>query len=125
LEVMMAFGTFGLAFGMFGRMLLMRWKRGVAVGAALGGLVMLASYCGAWFRGFVDAPRGTTVYMSVGDDFQMLLLGTAATVTLAAVVVWPIWMALAHLFLPTRTANMLLDWQRNRSAAAPALAREP
>ena len=124
LEAMMAFGVFGLAFGMFGRMLLMRWRRGVAVGAVLGGLVMLASYLGAWFRGYMDAPRNSVVTMPVGDDFQTLLLGTFAVVTLAAVIVWPIWMALAHLFLPTNTANALLDWQRNRWAAAPALARQ-
>lgn len=124
IEAIMAFSIFALAFGMFGRMMLLRWRRGVAVGAVLGGLVMAASYFGAMFRGYIDAPRNTAVVMPVGDDFQMLLLGTGLTVTLAAVIVWPIWTALAHLFLPTRTANAVLDWQRDRWAAAPALARE-
>ena len=114
-----------LAFGMFGRMLLLRWKRGVAVGAVLGGLVILASYFGAWFRGYIDAPRGSAVPpMPVGDDFQLLLVATGLTITIAAVLVWPIWMALAHLFLPTTTANALLDWQRHRWSAAPALGRQ-
>ena len=103
LEMMMAFGLFALAFGMVGRMLLLRWRKGVAVGAALGGLVMLASYLGAWFRGYIDAPRGMAVPMPVGDDFHLLLVGTAATFTLAWVIVWPVLMALAHLFLPART----------------------
>jgi hypothetical protein len=124
LEAMMAFSLFALAFGMVGRMLLLRWRRGVAVGAVMGGLVMLACYTGAWFRAYVDAPRGTSIALPVGDDFQMLLLATAATVTLAAVIVWPIWMALTHLFLPARTAGALLDWQRSVGSAAPVLARQ-
>ena len=124
LEQMMAFTTFALAFGMFGRMMLLRWRRGVAVGAVLGALVILASYAGAWFRGHIDAPRYQAVTLSLGDDFQMLLLATGLTVTIAAVIVWPIWMALAHLFLPARAAAALLDWQRGRARAAPELARQ-
>ena len=122
LEALMAFTIFALAFGMFGRMLLLRWRRGWAVGAVLGVLVMLAAWGGAWLRAH-DRPDRVPA-LPVGGDFQMLLLATALTVTLAATVVWPIWLALTHLFLPARTAAALLEWQRSIPAAAPELARQ-
>jgi hypothetical protein len=123
LEAFIGFTVFALAFGMVGRMLLLRWRRGWAVGAVLGVLVVLASYCGAVFRGQVDL-RGRAVAMPVGADFQLLLLYTALVLAFAGVIVWPIWLALAHLFLPQRTALALLDWQRSLSSGAPALARQ-
>ena len=123
LEAIMAFTLFALAFGMFGRMLLLRWRRGWAVGAVLGALVMTAAYTGAWFRANVHVSYGRGVVLPIGGDFQVLLLGTALTIVFAAVVVWPIWLALAHLFLPARTAAALLNWQRSMMSAAPALAR--
>ena len=89
----------------------------------LGALVVTASYAGASFRGHVDL-RGRAIAMPIGADFQLLLLYTAVVLVFAAVVVWPIWMALAHLFLPQRAAAALLDWQRSMSAGAPALARQ-
>jgi hypothetical protein len=124
LEEMVAFTVFALAFGMVGRMLLLRWRNGLAVGGVLGALVLMASYAGAWFRGNIDLPNGNGVALPIGGDFQVLLLCTALTIVFAAVIVWPIWMALAHLFLPTRTAAALLDWQRSVASAAPALARQ-
>jgi hypothetical protein len=123
LPAFMGFTLFSLAFGMFGRMLLLRWRRGWAVGAVLGALVLMASYTGAKFREHVDF-RGPAVVMPVGADFQMLLIYTALMLVFAAVIVWPIWLALVHLFLPDRTARALLDWQRSMSSAAPALARQ-
>jgi hypothetical protein len=42
------------------------------------------------------------------------------------VIVWPVWLALTHLFLPAKTAAALLDWQRSlsqsESSKEPALA---
>jgi hypothetical protein len=123
LEAVVAFTIFGLAFGMFGRMLLLRWRRGWAVGAVLGVLVVLAAYGGMCLH--VLEPRGVAPPPPpVGFDFQMLLVGGGLIVLFGAVVVWPVWMALAHLFLPTRTAQALLQWQRNIPAGAPALARQ-
>lgn len=123
LPAFMAFTLFSLAFGTVGRMLLLRWRRGWAVGGVLGALVLMASYAGAQFRGHVDS-RGPAVVMPLGADFQMLLIYTALMLVFAGVVVWPIWLALAHLFLPDRTARALLDWQRSMSSAAPVLARQ-
>jgi hypothetical protein len=123
LPAFMGFTMFALAFGMVGRMLLLRWRRGWAVGAVLGMLVVMASYTGALVRGRFEF-RGRGVAMPIGADFEFLLLYTAAVLVFAAVIVWPIWLALAHLFLPHRTALALLDWQRSVSSGAPALARQ-
>ena len=123
LEAIIAFSIFALAFGMFGRMFLLRWRRGWAVGAVLGLLVVLATWVGAWLRAYDRPARGAPV-LPLGGDFQVLLFCTALTVTLGALVVWPVWMALAHLFLPSRTAAALLEWQRSEPAGAPTLARE-
>lgn len=122
-EASVAFALFALAFGMVGRMLLLRWRRGWAVGAVLGCLVLGASSFGAWFQANVEW-RGTAPSVPVGADFRLLLVSAALTVVFAAVVVWPIWMALAHLFLPERTARALLDWQRSVGTAAPTRARQ-
>ena len=122
IEVLVAFGLFALAFGMFGRMFLLRFRRGWAVGGVLGALVLLASLLGTWLR-VVD--RGTRGFVApLGWDFQVLLIGAALTVVFGAIIVWPVWLALAHLFLPSRTAAALLDWQRSISSGAPALARQ-
>jgi hypothetical protein len=122
-EAAVAFAIFSLAFGMFGRMLLLRWRRGWAVGGVLAVLVLLAAYLGAWFRANVDF-RNRGIVMPLGLDFQMLLIGAALMIIFAAVVVWPIWLALTHLFLPDRTAKALLEWQRSIPAGAPTLARQ-
>ena len=123
IESSVAFAIFALAFGMVGRMMLLRWRRGWAVGAVLGGLVFFASSLGAWFRGYVDIQRNYAPH-PLGLDFQLLLVATGLTVVFAAVVVWPIWLALTHLFLPARTAAALLDWQRSIPSAEPILARQ-
>lgn len=123
LEAMVAFALFSLAFGMVGRMLLLRWRRGWAVGAVMAALVLAAASLGAWARSRMDF-RGQPAALPVGADFRLLLIAAAATVVFAAVVVWPIWLALAHLFLPSRTAAAMLEWQRALPSGAPALARE-
>ena len=123
IEASVAFALFALAFGMFGRMFLLRWRHGWAVGGVLGALVLVAALGGTWMRAADFGTRGTVV-APVGFDFQVLLMATALTIVFAAMVVWPIWLALVHLFLPSRTAAALLEWQRSVSRGAPALARQ-
>ena len=123
LEASVAFCIFAILFGMFGRMFLLRWRRGWAVGAVLGTLVIFAALMGTWLRVTELSDRRGPI-APLGTDFQLLLLGTGATILFGAVVVWPIWLALTHLFLPSRTAAALLDWQRSMSGGAPALARQ-
>ena len=124
LESLFAFGLFGFAFGLFGRMLLLRWGRGALVGLVLGVLVTAAAMAGAylywldvvsgWSRG-TPSPLRTDLPLLAGWAVVLLILG--------AVIVWPVWMSLVHLFLPKRTAQALLEWQRGLSA--PKVKKEP
>jgi hypothetical protein len=116
---------FALAFGMVGRMLLLRWRRGYLVGLTLAALactaIVIGAYCRRWDRSDNDAwpPHPLT------PEFLSVLATVAVTLTLAASIVWGIWVALAHVFLPRRTSQALLDWQRTLSnPPAAALARD-
>jgi hypothetical protein len=60
----------------------------------------------------------------VAGEFYAITLWGGLTVLLGAALSWPAWRALAHLFLPARTANALLDWQRSLSGSGSVLARE-
>ena len=124
IEAGTAFCIFALSFGMVSRMLMLRWRRGWAVGAVLAGLVMLAVHLGAWFRSTVDYAGRGAIVLPMGIDFHMLIVATGLTLVFAAMVVWPTWLALVHLFLPARTASALLDWQRSIPDAPGVLARE-
>ena len=110
-EEMLAFSLFGLAFGMFGRMLLLRWRRGYLVGLALAGLVAMAIALGAglqqWDRAAAEHPFTA--------DFTMCIASAAVTTALGASIVWGIWYALVTVFLPKETGRALLDWQRGLS----------
>jgi hypothetical protein len=124
MENVVGMSLFALAFGAVGRMLLLRWRRGYLVGLSLAGLVCGALVLGAYWRKWgggedVALPSPWT------KDFVGVLATTAVTLVLGAVVVWGVWAALAHVFLPRRTSEALLDWQRSLSnPAAAQLARE-
>ena len=120
----MAFVCFALAFGAIGRMLLLRWRHGWAVGAVLAALVLLAVQLGAWSRENLES-RNITVTGPPAQDFHLLSVGGAATLVFGAVIVWPVWLALTHLFLPPKTATALLEWQRSLSARQREPDREP
>ncbi len=113
-ELILAFALFGLPFGMVSRMFLLRWKRGWLVGGVLALLVFAAVVLGAEFQRSELSRRGA-VAQPVATDLYLVALIGCLCVTLGAAVVWPIWMSLAHLFLPRRTAAALLDWQRSFS----------
>ena len=117
-ESVLAFGLFALAFGMVGRMLLLRWRRGPLVGLTLTALVCAAVLLGAFWRKWEREDRGLVIPSPVTTDLVTLLLITAAALTLGATIVWGVWSALAHTFLPRRTSQALLDWQRSQSAQA-------
>lgn len=124
IEAFFAFGLFAFVFGLFSRMLLLRWRRGALVGAMLAALVVVATMIGAHLR-WLDASsswsRGTPAPLRT--DLVHLAGWAAGLVVFGAVIVWPIWMSLVYLFLPKRTAEALLEWQR--SLSAPKVEREP
>ena len=120
-EEMLAFSIFGLFFGMFSRMLLLRWRRGYAVGMVLAALVAIAISLGA-----LAESTGDNVATHPFTREFLLCIGTAAvTITLGASIVWGVWTALVAVFLPKATGAALLDWQRSLSnRPVSALARE-
>jgi hypothetical protein len=120
-EEMLGFSMFGLFFGMFSRMLLLRWRRGYAVGAVLAALVAIAIALGA-----LAESTGDNVATHPFTPAFLLCMATAAvTITLGASIVWGVWTTLVAVFLPKRTGAALLDWQRSLSnRPVSALARE-
>ena len=121
LEETFAFMLFALGFGMFARMLLLRWKRGYLVGAWLAGLVLGAVVLGIALR---RIDHEIAIGWPWSRDFVTLLAMTALTIITGASIVWGIWAGLVHVFLPRATAAALLDWQSFRPAKASRLARE-
>ncbi len=117
-----AFGLFGLGFGMVSRMLLLRWRRGYLVGIAIGLLVVGAVALGAQVNYALD--RDDYPFSPFQRDFLLLMALAGATAWLGAAIVWGIWSVLVRVFLPTRIAQAVLDWQRFHIGPASALARD-
>jgi hypothetical protein len=126
MDQVLGLSLFALAFGMVGRMLLLRWRRGYLVGLALSVLVCLAIAIGAYWCRWSRTGDGEALLPSpLSPQFLGLLALLAVTLTLGTTIVWGIWMALAHVFLPRRTSQALLNWQRSLSnPPAAQLARE-
>jgi len=124
LEAVVGMSLFALAFGAVGRMLLLRWRRGYLVGLCLAALVCGGLVLGAYWRKWAGAEDVALPSPWTGD-FAGVLATTGVTLMLGAMVVWGVWTALAHVFLPRRTSEALLDSQRSLSnPAAAQLARE-
>jgi len=120
---------FALPFAMVGRMLLLRWRRGWAVGLILAGLVGGILVLAGFFRYSMLSRWENAKVPPLTPEFLQLVGLAVVCIAIGAMVVWPAWVALAHLFLPQRTAVALLDWQRalsKRETASrePALSRE-
>jgi hypothetical protein len=130
LERLVAFAIFAFIFGCVSRMLLLRWRRGALVGAAVAGLVLLAITLGASVQYWDSLDREFRYDAPYTGGMFVLLAYTATIIIIAASIVWPIWCGLVKAFLPKRAATVLLEWQRSMSdPKAPqhirsALARE-
>lgn len=123
MEMVLAFGLFGLLFGMVSRMLLLRWRKSAMVGGTLAVLVIAAVMLGSYVRLQEMTKGGNKVRLT--DGFGVALTLGVIGVVVGAMIVWPIWVALAKLFLPARSAKALLDWQQSLSSnSASSLARE-
>lgn len=111
MEVMFAFGLSALAYGAFGRMFLLRWRKGWRVGLVMSGVVIAAIVLGAFWRK-IDMEIEPS---PLSGSFIILLTSTATALTLGTSIVWGIWVAMVHLFLPKRFGKPLLEWQSNLS----------
>jgi hypothetical protein len=111
---------FATAFAAIGRMLLLRWRRGVIIGLTVGGLVVLALIIGVYLqRSWYNEPMPTPFT----NAFKKYLLCAVIGGGVGGAAVWGVWMALAHAFLPKRTATSLIEWQRTMSASDPSPTR--
>lgn len=120
-EELLAFLFLGLGFGLVARMFLLRWKRGYMVGVWLAGLMTAAVLIGVMIQ---RADRRITAPWPTSTDHVALLAMTALAIVLGASIVWWIWSGLVRVFLPTRVATSVLDWQSFNSSKAGTLARE-
>jgi hypothetical protein len=120
LESLAAFGCFGLGFGLVGRMMLLRWRRGYLVGLVLAGLMIAAVIAGGKIR---QMDLNSQLHPYTWDFISIALIG-GSMIVIGAWIVWPIWMALVKLFLPAKTAGVLLEWQRSMSNRVGKLAQE-
>lgn len=114
-ERLVAFAIFAFLFGCASRMLLLRFRRGPLVGAAVSVPVALAILLGASIE-YWDSMDRKYPFAPPYTGGLIFLIGYAAFVIItAATVVWPIWCGLVRAFLPTRAASVLLEWQRAMS----------
>ncbi len=124
-EMWFCFTALAVPFAMVGRMLLLRFRRGVAVGIALAGLVLAAIVLGGLFRAYVDSSAVNVEPPWRSIDFLIILAWTGGAIVLSSAIVWPIWATLVRTFLPANLAKSLLAWQQSQSdRTASALARE-
>jgi hypothetical protein len=103
---------FAAAFAAVGRMLLLRWRRGLLIGVTIASLVVLALMIGAhleqsWYYEPLPSP--------MTFEFILYLMCAFTGACIGGAVVWGIWLALAHAFLPKKTSAALIEWQRAMS----------
>lgn len=113
------FVFFGLLYGAIGRMLLLRRGNGLFVAIGLAAAEWLAFWVGA----YLWSNRSDSASFAVLAATLLPIVPVVATIT-GALIVWPIWFTLVHLFLPKRTAAFVLDWQRSLSARTEKLTHE-
>jgi vacuolar-type H+-ATPase subunit I/STV1 len=125
-DAALAFGIFGLAWGIFARMLLLRWKHGWKVGVILACLALTAIWIGVVVRR-VDLSAAEQLehpWPFHRGFIEMTLIG-AGFIILGASIAWPVWVMLVKAFLPKRTSDALIEWQKALSINVSALARDP
>jgi hypothetical protein len=121
-EVVVAIVCFGLGFGLFGRMLLLKWKRSWAIGVALATLAAVATVLGGAVRYWElkDRYRYSTTgrvadHVRWAWETPLEMAGlTSLGVSMGVLVAWPVWVGLVRMFLPRRASDALLEWQRGQ-----------
>lgn len=112
LEMLLAFGSFALAFGLVSRIFLLRWRNAGIVGLVLCGLVILTVYIGTQFRFTLINTRSA---WTLNPSWAALFGWTGGLVFLGCLIAWPVWVGLAKLFLPPATAEQFIQYQRSLS----------
>lgn len=119
-EAAIALFLFSVGYGQFGRMLLLRWRRGLIIGPILGALVVLALVVGAHLRYYELSGRSSTTFLEtpLQPAFLAYLFWAMLGVCAGAASAWGVWLSLVHLFLPKKAATALIEWQKQMSAKA-------
>jgi hypothetical protein len=117
LSMMFGFALYAVPFGIFARMLLLRWRSAAKIGLILAALVMTALALGAIVR---QAEFDSAVPSPWTLDWLSFELVAGGCVCLGCLFAWPIWSGLVKAFLPARTGKMLLEWQKSLSQRAVA-----
>lgn len=124
-EMLVGFGVFGTIYGLFWRMMLLRWRRGALVGAVLATLVFAATLTGVWIE-WTGQNVGDRTESMLGAGLLLATGFGCCCVVIAATLAWTIWTGLVRAFLPKRAAAALLDWQISLShRSASDLANDP
>lgn len=121
-EMTVGTGCCALAFGAIGRLLLLRWRRGVFVGLVLAALAMAALIVGV--AAHHNEAAVESLWLGVNGNVLVLIAFAGVVITGGAAIVWWIWMAIVTLLLPRKTGAALLDWQRSLSARTPVVKKE-
>ena len=101
----------GFLFAAAGRMLLLRWRWGWAIGLILAGLVEGSMLLGAHVASITYSPR---INYWTGD-WCLVMAWTGFIVAASATCVWGLWVIAVWLLLPRRIGDALLQWQRSLS----------
>jgi hypothetical protein len=117
-DAILAFTLLAIPFGVFARLLLLRWRRGWIVGLVLAGVVGMAIVVGVSIA-VMDMDNQHRLSAVLGflrtSNFPALIGWTGLMVLAGCLIAWPIWIALVRTFLPRDTGTSLLEWQRNLS----------
>jgi hypothetical protein len=110
-EAIFGFSICGGLFGLVSRMWLLRWRNSVVVGVVLAAVV-----AGAMLGGAIWAMKDRDLgFLPWNSGFTYYMLIAAVGVFAGVVAAWPFWAAAVRIFLPRRTGDALLDWQRSLS----------
>jgi hypothetical protein len=121
-EAIFGWGLFGLAWGGVARMFLLRWRHGHNIGPILACLALTAVWVGVAIRH--NEGRGDELGWPIYPAFLSMVAWGFLLIVIGAVLAWPVWTMLVKAFLPKRTGDALLDWQRSLSINVSALARD-
>ncbi|MGB7159277.1 MAG: hypothetical protein WBD40_14505 [Tepidisphaeraceae bacterium] len=121
LELVICFLLFGVPFGAFSRLLLLRWRSGALVGVVLASLTCTILYFG--FHWGVSMRSRYDEALSPGQVLTLhralIMLMTFAIIAGAAAAAWTVWSAFVRLVLPDRAGRALLEWQASLSEREP------
>lgn len=108
-------------FGIFSRMLLLRWRKSLAVAVGMAAVTSLAFIAGGLLRYYeLTKYQGGSRSFSFSIQETLLRMGNLFLGVFAGcLIAWPIWKGAVFLLLPKRTGQSLIAWQKSLSEKDP------